>query len=70
MPRTGWDEAEIGGGVSQRRGARQPARFRRRADSSMVSGWGAWSARWRLLLADRVAGAIGNRAEGVLLAAG
>ena len=64
------DEAESGGGVARRRGARRPAWFRRRADSSRVSERRAWSAKRRILLADRMAGATGNKVEGVRLAAG
>src|ERR1700728_2244520 len=69
MRRLGSDEAEIGVGVARRRGARQPAWYRRRADSSMLSEWGAYSAKRHILSADRMAGATGNKGEGVLLAA-
>src|SRR5216683_6104294 len=69
MRRTGGDEAEIGGGVARRRGVRQPAWFRRKADIATASEWAART-RWRPLLSDRMAGATANKAEGALFAAG
>jgi len=68
--RTGWDGAGIGEGVARRRDARQPAWFRRRADSSIVSERGVRPASGCLRWADRIAGAIGSIAEEVLLAVG
>jgi len=69
MRRTGSDEGEIGGEVARRRGARQLAWFRRKADIATASEWAA-PARRCALLADGIAGASENRVEGVLLASG
>ena len=69
MRRTGRDEAEIGGGVARQRAVRRPAWFRRKEDIPQRVRW-AGRARWRLLLADRMARATGNRVEGARLVAG
>src|ERR1035437_8182985 len=60
MRRTGGDEAGIGGRVARRRGARQPAWFRRKADIATASEWAAPERRCRLL-ADGIGGASENR---------
>jgi len=70
MWRTGCDEVEIGGGVARRRGARQLAWFRRKADIATAREWAAAPARQLQPLDDRMTEATANKAEEVLLAAG
>jgi hypothetical protein len=59
----------MGGGVARRRGARQLAWSRRKADIATASEWAVRTTR-RLLLADGMAGATGNRVEETALAVG
>jgi len=61
---------EIGGGVARRRGVRQLAWFRRKADIATAREWAALPARQLQLLDDRMIEATANKAEEVLLAAG
>ena len=63
-------KAGIGGGVVRRKGVRQLAWFRRKADIATAREWAAPPARQLQPLDDRMIEATANKAEEVLLAAG